>query len=175
VRFSYGSTRFVLLTEHAAYKLARIRVLIFLGRLLFVLPFSRQGREHFLLKYGPGWIRALATDLFAGIFANYREFKYWEECRDERVIPTLKLLLGGLIVVQPRGLPLPVSLRSESGKSAIVPWDLMHVEMRKDCQFAIDPETGRVVLIDYGNATIVKRLRESYVEPTDRRAVLAVV
>ncbi len=163
MRFGYGSTRFVLLMHNNAYKFARIRVLIFLGRLLFVLPFSRKGREHFLKKYGPGYRSAMLNDLFAGIYANRREYAYWCASSDKRVIPTTHFIFGGLLVIQPRGLPLPEPARFGIGLDEIIPVDLIGVEIVRACQYSIHPRTKRVVLVDYGNATIIELLRSTFV------------
>ncbi len=154
---AYGSTRVVLFTRKSAYKIARIRVLGVLVYLVLI-PFFRKRRERFFAKYGPDLAGAILKYILAGVRGNRREFAYWQEYRDKRVMPTLHCYLGGLVVVQPIGLPF-------MGKGCQVkelahedPEYLRNLDILNPEQYCRDPHTDNVLLVDYGKRVTVEAL-----------------
>ena len=157
MRIRYGNTRFVLLWGDTAYKIARVRPLRTLARIIIELPQPRR-RGRFVAKYGPGLVHALQHDLLVGIFANRREFDYWQQHRDPRVMPTTRSYWGGLVVTQPRGLPLTSTACSVCGTESFLPEELRALEIVKARQFCLDPATLNLLLIDYGKESTVLAL-----------------
>lgn len=94
-----GSTRLVLLIGSRAVKIGRFRP-IRLGIRLITLPFS--SRKSFYR--GGGSFRSLCfTYAFAGLVANKKECRHFQETRDPDLMPTTSSMLWGWINIQVRG------------------------------------------------------------------------
>lgn len=156
MRIRYGATRFVFLIGNEAIKIGRIRLLRFLARML-ILPFSRKRREHFFTKYGPMFWQAALNDLCAGLYANRNEYEYYRESKDFRVMPTIRQLLRGWIVVQLRGDPVSSDELSE-GPFIKQQIGTENCEVAEEAQFCRHPEDGHIVLVDYGRQATLKAL-----------------
>ncbi len=156
MRIRCGTTRFVFLIGNEAIKIGRIRPLRFLARML-IFPFSRKRREHFFTKYGPTFWKAALNDLCAGLYANRNEYEYYRESRDFRVMPTIKQLLRGWIVVQLRGDPVSSNELSEAPfiKQQI---GTENCEVTEEAQFCRHPKNRRIVLVDYGRRATLEAL-----------------
>ncbi len=98
--FEYGSTRYVFCVGNVAIKVARVKALYWILRLL---KFQREG----------GVIQKVTTTskrkkfaalkhLFAGVFANIEEFRFYQKYPSLPIAPTLFSLFG-LVNIQVRG------------------------------------------------------------------------
>ena len=157
MRIKYGSTRLVLIVGDRALKIGRFRPLRMLWRLVFLLPFSRKKREHFLAKYGKSFGRAVLNDVFAGLYANRGEYAYYQTHKDIRVMPTLKSVCGGWIVIQPYGDPVSAIEvenwwgRNKAKSPANDPYLAEPEHFQQPENFRRHPINGKVVLADYGS------------------------
>lgn len=157
MRIRIGTTRLVFLVGDSAIKIGRMRPLRLLLRML-CLPCSRQRRQHFLAKYGPGFARAALNDLCAGLYANRNEYAYYTARKDPRVMPTTRQLLNGWVIIQLRGMP--ISARDLAEKPLIRQRTAEKCEVDDAMQFCRHPD-GRVVLADYGRRTTIEALSEA--------------
>ena len=87
MRFAYGATRWVILTERYAIKIARFRPIRPLVRLLQLLRKGTVRQE--LNKYDPNPVRGGLKYLIAGVIANLTEYRLyksvlrkWPTCTD---------------------------------------------------------------------------------------------
>ena len=154
MRIKLGGTRIVFLTDSYAIKIARIRPVRFIFRILLLL-FSRSRRTHFLVKYGPGMGTAILRDIFAGLYSNRGEYEYYRESRDARIAPTLSIFFAGMVAIQPRGADVhcPVDL---------VISDYIDGEKTEVCDAEQFKKIGRrILLVDYGRRSTVKALRQT--------------
>ena len=99
-----GTTRVVLLANKKAIKFARVRIVRFILRLVFSPFMSETKNKLFYEAYGKYPMFGIVKYLSVGISANRKEYRYYKETKDPRVVPTLKMFLFGLIIVQERGL-----------------------------------------------------------------------
>ena len=148
MKITQGNKRIVLLVANYAIKIGKIRLIRLMSRVL-LLPFSKKLRIRFLDKYGGTWKKALLNDTFAGLYCNRHEYSYYSEYKDQRVMPTIKLIANGFIIVQIRG----VEVSDQIIKTA-------HPEYRSSLykkanldateQYCID-DNGKVKILDYGD------------------------
>lgn len=158
MRIKYGSTRFVILKGDKAMKVGKVRIWRFLARMI-ILPFSIKQREHFLKRYGPGFLTAVKNDIFVGLRANRYEYEYCKEYSDHRVMPTIKNLLCGWIIIQPRGNPINSTTEFINGRPPIkeeINGESSEVTEVK--QFCKHPVNNKIVLIDYGKKETIQAL-----------------
>ena len=101
MRFSCGTTRFVILTSKYAIKIARPRPIHALVRLVQTFQQKKAKRE--LDKYSSNWLVAGLKYLAAGVVANRNEYRLYQKYGDQFLVPTISLFLGGVINVQLRG------------------------------------------------------------------------
>lgn len=148
MRIALGSTRLVLLTKDKAIKIGRLRPLRLISR-IFVLPFSQRRRERFFEKYGSTLWRAVLNDLCAGLYANRGEYEYYQKSQDPRVIPTLRSIFHGWIVVQTRGEAVSET-EMRTWRYTREERYALDRELAKAVQFCRHPQSGRIVLVDYG-------------------------
>ena len=152
-----GKTRIVLLVGKRAIKIARIRPISTLLRLL-TLPFSSAAREKFFEKYGAGFFSATLHYLFVGIVANRNEYALYQAKKDSRVAPTLALHLGGLVAVQVRGAAI-----SQGELKELSPFNFtglpqsICIQLENPNQYCYIPSHG-VVLVDYGDRRVCELL-----------------
>ena len=154
-----GTTRIVLLVGNRAVKIATIRPLRLLFRLI-TLPFSsRRNRDRFSEKYGDCLLQALWNYFSAGLHANRAEYKYYQDNpNDTRVMPTIECRLHGLIIIQPRGMSVTEKDLREGNPFASLLYRC--VEMNQPWQFCRHLDR-RIVLVDYGRDETIKVLRSS--------------
>ncbi len=159
MKFYIGSTRFVLASGGKAYKVARFRPIRYIFR-LFALALSKKARLHFQSKYGRSFIRASCNDIFAGIVSNRREYSHYASSKDRRVIPTLRLVLHGLAVVQVEG-GADVT-QEEIGRFCLDRFGrLLPKEFEVTPMNCRHTESGEVVLVDYGKRETLELLEQT--------------
>lgn len=97
------------------------------------------------------------SDLFAGLICNRREYEYYQSSSDGRVMPTIKILLGGNIVIQVRG-----AAASTSAIARVYPGypskDFLEIDLGGNGQFCLDHD-GQVRIDDYGDPSTLAFLR----------------
>jgi len=142
-----GGTRFVFMTESHAYKIARVRPLKFLVRLLKTC-FSKSSRERYRLIYGFNFSGHWHY-VFAGYYANKREAGY--TVMDDRVSRVVKVLFRGLVVVQQRA-----EFITHHEKPAWMP--IPGTRFPRDYGVL----NSQVVLIDLGDSATIAALRSSF-------------
>lgn len=157
MKITSGNKRIVVLLGDQAFKIGKIRFVRLFFRLL-ILPFSKKLRERFLVKYGDTWSSALFNDLFAGLLCNRREYDYFHQTKDKRVIPTIKKFLGGHIIVQVRG-----QTASNKDVEKIYPWyrgpEYKIANLDKPEQYCTLPADGAVRITDYGDISTIEFLK----------------
>ena len=148
MRIRHGQTRSVLLIGGVAIKIGRVRPIRF-GLRMLIFPFSQSQREHFYKKYGAPFWKAALHDIFAGWYANQREYQHWSQTQDPRVMPT-RQLLGDWIVAQPRGKPLQQTGLASTTAVSTKP---VVAEVEQLCEYL-----GQVVLVDYASPRMLQAL-----------------
>jgi hypothetical protein len=154
-----GSTRLVVLTEIRAYKIARLRLLRLLCRLL-VLPLQA-GYKHEIFRIRYGKFPACLWNYFVmGLTANRNEFEHWHRTRDGRVGEVLGRALGYLVIWQVRGQSVTTSEICKEGPFVSVIHDGWPDFFRNQPhQYA--RVGGRIVLIDFGEPSTRRLLQET--------------
>ena len=155
MRFAYGCTRWVILTNRYAIKFARfrpIRPFVQLFKLLLKKEVVKS-----LGKYDANPIRGGLKYLLAGIVANRAEYRIYKRYPSDLLVPTL-VSIYGLVNIQRRGEPAA----EEEVRSHYL-WHLLKntsiVEDLPYKQFCkID---SRVCLADYGRDYLETILAES--------------
>jgi len=152
-------TRFVILHGDYAYKIGKVRPIRHFFRILsFILNPKRY--KKFLQMYGQNYFEAFKNDFLAGLYSNKREFYYYKQTLDSRVIPTIKIYFCGWIVIQKRGLEITWS-EFENGRPNIPSFfDNQHCETSEPKQFC-KLSCGKIVLVDYGRISTVKSLHST--------------
>ncbi len=153
MKIKTGSTRIVILTEDHAIKVAKIRILRFLLRLIAMI-FSSYQRKRFRKKYGEKFGDAVRSDILYGLLANQNECGYYRTTFDPRVAPITLSLFGGLIVVQRRGAT--VTRQDIEGLDYIA---LHRQELDTPNQFKRFGD--KILLCDYGHRRTVAVLMQS--------------
>jgi hypothetical protein len=159
MRIVFGKTRTVLVTSCNAYKVARIHPLNFIIRaVLFVV--SRKQRKKFVTRVEGRFVEEVVTELknafSSGISANRTEYSYYGDSRDPRVVPTTKMLLGGLVVVQNAASPVsPNEFVNpfQRGKNLIGYFEVT-------CPRQFGWMDGKLLLLDYGQLSTCQFLQE---------------
>lgn len=155
MRVTYGWTRFVILTETRAIKIARIRLLHILIQLFRK---CREGTVRTkLLKHGDsvisgGWRLFVRNYLLVGVIVNRQEARLWRERGQDIFVPTLRSYAWGLVNIQPRGevVTAPELEREHPFRPllSLAPLDVAE-DMSHPWNFA--RYQGKVCLIDYGS------------------------
>jgi hypothetical protein len=107
MKLHIGTTRLVVLQGDYAYKIARFRPLKLLIRCFSALRSQRKRllyREKIEVEHHASYIRGAWEYLCAGYYANWREWHRWQETKDPRYVPAIKITCKGLILVQLRGV-----------------------------------------------------------------------
>ncbi len=103
MQIKIGITRIVFFTNKQAIKIARIRLIYYFFR-GFRRLISRNKRAEYIENHGGVSSSEILSFFTKGIRANNREYSYWESSKDyKRVVPVLKRIFSGLIIIQPRG------------------------------------------------------------------------
>jgi hypothetical protein len=144
MRVSSGCTRVVLIVGERAYKIAKFRPIVVMGKLRKSL-FSRKEFDRLYQKHKKNKMGILVNVLCAGLFANWAEWRYWNQTHDRRCSPSIALWLGGLVLVQR-------SVESV-GESEVLSSPLRSLwyadeEFAKPSQFGRDDD-GNIVIVDY--------------------------
>ena len=106
MRFAYGATRWVILTERYAIKIARFRPIRPLVRLLQLLRKGTVRQE--LNKYDPNPVRGGLKYLIAGVIANLTEYRLYSQYYESGLLAPTLFTIGGLVNVQLRGEPAEI-------------------------------------------------------------------
>lgn len=152
MRIKHGATRHVILTEKYAIKIARltpvhvlyVSLRFFYRRLRSVVGVQlhkRRSTEHPVLLF----LRSIVHHIGLGLRVNRAEAKYWRSTQDPKCVPTLCTLLGGLILIQPRGEVMTESgLWRSSARKHLGDRELSRAEQW--CWFK-----GRPCIVDYAH------------------------
>ena len=152
----HGATRVVILVGNHAIKVGRIKFLHFLGRVM-ALIFSCSERKGLIERHGQAPLRGIKNGIFPGLEANLNEYRYYMESKDPRVMPVLKKMLWGLVIIQQRGVPV-----SPAELAANHPFQMAEddtCDLARAEQFCWRTEDLRIVLVDFGMARTVEFLR----------------
>ncbi len=152
-----GGTRIVVLWGDKAFKIARLRPVRLLLRML-LFPFqSASKRARFYNRYGhiP---KGLVNYVVWGLMANRNEFEYWNQTHDSRVMPVTSRFIGYLVIVQTRGEPVSDSELHDSH-----PLGTISREFRPTVRYGLRHQfakrRGRVFLVDYGETDTCSSLK----------------
>ena len=159
MKIIHGGTRIVVLKEDIAIKIGKIRPMRTFSKLLS-LAFSKRRRDCFFAEYGEKFLLAAFRFLFVGIWINRNEFFYYQQHKDERVAPTIRMLFFGWIIIQERGLPV-----SKGELEHNHPLDQKIVkdrandleEHRQYCSYG-----DQIKVVDYGNKLTIEALLKSF-------------
>ena len=151
MRLTYGCTRWVILTNRYAIKIARFRPFRPFIRLVTLLRSG--GVERNLKKHDENLVKAVLKYLGAGIVANRMEYRLYKKYGDELLVPTL-LTIGWLINIQKRGEP-----SSEEDMRHHRLWPLLQGMETPLAEDILQPKQfcmigTKVCLADYGNALL---------------------
>ena len=148
MRVSFGGTRVVLIVGDKAYKIAKFRLFALVTKLAKML-FVRREFNRLYEKYKHNKSRILFRVFFAGLRANWAEWRYWNRTNDIRCSPALDLWLYGLVLVQKS-----VEAVDESEVLSSSLYSLWHAdeEFAKPSQYGRD-EGGNIVIVDYATLT----------------------
>ncbi|MDP1689940.1 MAG: hypothetical protein Q8L52_01930 [bacterium] len=151
MRLTYGCTRWVILTDRYAIKIARFRPFRPFIRLFELL--QKGGVEQNLKKHDENPVKAVLKYICAGVRANRMEYRLYKKYGDEMLVPTL-LTIGWLINIQKRGEP-----SSEEDMQRHRLWSLLQgmgtplaediLQAKQFCMIGT-----RVCLADYGNVLL---------------------
>jgi hypothetical protein len=146
MRILSGGTRVVLIVGKRAYKIAKFRPLKVLDK-LFTMSINKKefGRLYEKHKHNKSGI--IMSVLFAGPYANWAEWRYWNSTQDSRCSPSIALWLGGLVLVQ-RSVESVVE--SEVLSSPLRALWHSDEEFAKPSQYGRD-EGGNIVIVDYAS------------------------
>ena len=155
-----GQTRLVLLVGSWAIKMARIRLLPTVWRLMRA-PFRFAWFKARLLAAvaNPTGARAatgayLLDEVFGGIRANWQEERLSREHPEWPLAPVVTTLLWGMILVMRRGEPIPHATSEVLRAAYASDYDLSRPE--HVCLLA-----GRLVYVDYGNPKSLHALQRA--------------
>lgn len=157
---SWGRTRFVIFAGDSAVKIARVRPISLVFRLLFLMFQPHRKLVQFREKYGffPG---CLWNYLIAGFIANRIEFEFWKETSDSRVMPVTGRCIGYLVIFQVRGTAVTAhDLEMDN------PFGSLSRDMQLDLQCDLPRNFARLDrprLVDYGDRRSREVLRQSLV------------
>src|SRR3989344_1991017 len=99
IEVAWGTTRVVVLVGNVVIKIARFRVLWIPGRLCFHL---KNGGVRARIKRQIRNPAIAARNIFAGVCANWNEYRMWKRSPRSFLVPTL-FSFGGLMNIQYRG------------------------------------------------------------------------
>ena len=151
-----GSTRLVLLSDTKAIKIARIRPIGTIFKIISI-TLSRKSRNRFKVKYDKNISRGLVKYLFAGIDANRLEFSTWENWQSDKLAPVIGIYLYGLVVIQKRLQSISViDLEYKHPFPELA--KVEKIEMNTPCQYGAD-QNGIIYLLDYGSKLTTQAIR----------------
>lgn len=145
MRFAYGATRFVIITERYAIKIARIRLLRPLTRI--VRHLFGDTIKSSLLTYDRKMAIGCATYLIPGIVANRAEARLYRKYRSDQLAPTLFTFFW-LVNVQRVGTPVSADYVEQSPFFAALRHDPKFEDVLQPWQYCVID--GRPCLADYG-------------------------
>ena len=157
MEFSYGNSRFVILTNSHAIKLARIRPIKALTWfVMLIFGKIKRSKE----QKGKSLFHILGGISLCGIMANRREYAYSVEFpHDPRIKLVSHSFLFGFVIVQPRGMRAKKE-DIPKGSEKLFPYRIPRTDTRLSKQYAIFLEGGirKTLLIDFGNRNTINAL-----------------
>ena len=148
MRILAGHTRVVVVIGNKAYKIAKFRPIVVMGKLR-KMALDQSEFDRLYQKHKQSKIKGFAKVLFAGLFANWAEWRYWKRTQDARCIPSLSIWLGGLVLVQRSAEPVDEARVLASEFHSL--W-YSDKEFSKACQFGKD-NRGNILIVDYATFT----------------------
>ena len=161
-----GSTRIVILLGNYAYKFTRIRLLHTAVWALYRLAFRDQ-RELFRSKFGKNIFVGLCKHLFIGVQQNRTEYAYYRETRDCRVMPTHRILFGGILIIQTRGAAVNRKTLIQNCPFEDTITGNPDLDLHQAKQYCLCQD-GKVRAVDYGKRNTVVALRKTLETPKTR-------
>lgn len=161
IRIGLGYTRIVIVTGNHAIKIARIHPENILRRLLSFPLLPPERKQEILRKHTRGGFHIALLRIFRlGITANRREYRYYRFRRDARVMPTYRMFLNGLVVLQERGDRVTYE---EFRREHPFPYHANNkkIDLGHPGQFSKCRKTGKVLISDYGNKGTLMLLQNS--------------
>ena len=159
MRIKLGTNRFVILTMTKAIRIARIRPVRFILRMI-TFPFtSKSNHEQYYRKYGTSFLASIIRYIFFGIYANRFEYKYSNDYpTDDRIVHTEKLYAWGMIAIQTRGEEVsPETFKELNPFKKYITNRFQEVHGYWNfCMI-----NGKLLLVDYGNFETCSFLKES--------------
>ncbi|GEM_PF-3377695 len=152
--FSYGTTRFVILTENFAIKFARFRLFRLAYRGLY-LSLRGKAVKRSRELFGNPWLGILKY-LLQGVTANVDEYRFYREFPNLAIAPTLFTLFG-LVNIQMRGEAVREAEIDECPFQEFADKPGMDLNADEYCRI-----NGTIYLADYGNPLVQKALRQKY-------------
>lgn len=155
MHIKYGKTRFVVLIGSYAVKIGRFLILKCAIRILLGLFLKKQ--RIFFREHGETLVSGVWNYLVKGWISNMREYNHWQSFQDDlRLVPVLKKVMGGWIIIQVRGKAIsPEEFCSENPLPS-----QFFIEGASHWQVCRLPD-GRVALADYGFEKTCQFLRET--------------
>lgn len=152
MKFAYGCTRWVFLTERYAIKVARFRIIRSFLR-LFSLTKKRKTVKT-LERYDSNLVKAALKYVGGGILANRSEYRLYKKHGDEFLAPTLFSIFW-IINIQERG---EQSIEKDMRRHRL--WDVLggenatspHKVVLHPRQFCVIK--GKTFLADYGDEAL---------------------
>ncbi len=149
--FEYGTCRYVILIGSSAVKIARIKILRYILRML-LYPFLGH-------KWTLSMREAFVQYMCNGVICNRNEHRYFIATNDCRVMPVRKIWLGGFVIIQERGQA--VSYDELHQECEIFKMNLARInpdnDLSGESQYARHPNR-KIYLIDYGPLIITNIL-----------------
>ena len=155
MRFEYGCTRFVILTDRYAFKIARVQPL---------RPFVRIAQHLFgkkispeLLTYNKAMARGCVRFLIPGIIANREECRNYKKCgKNDILVPTIFSFFW-LVNIQLAGKP---ATQEEVNKNPLYRGQGSDPAFDIDSVYQYCVIEGKTLLADYGQEGLLPVLMQ---------------
>ena len=165
MKCAYGATRYVILTEKYAIKIARFPALRLVLRGFYLLSKGKalqRPRE----VYGSVTV-GIVKYFLCGVLVNIDECQLWQELRNKSLAPTLFSILG-LVNVQIRGAAVEQDELDRAHPFPEIAREVVGLDLDLAKQYC--RINGAICLADYGSPLVVAELRARF---SRRRLVLA--
>ncbi|MFA6050409.1 MAG: hypothetical protein WC761_04405 [Candidatus Paceibacterota bacterium] len=153
-RFSFlkaGTTRLTFLFGKYAFKIMRVRP-------LYGFRKANKARKEGLLGK-KSFVRFLLGNALYGLVVNRLEYQYYQSHKnDEKVMPTEKMFLWGIAILQLRGSR---GITDEELRTILVrnPINMLaQSDLTQAAQYCLHPHTGRIVVVDFGDPRTISVL-----------------
>lgn len=144
MQLRWGRTRIVVLHKRRAYKIAQVRPVRTIVKILVIL-FSHDQYWRLQTKYHTRLLPALWRYLWAGIYANRAESSYWQRTHDDRCVPVVDSWWGGLVIVQAFASPVTLQQIQQSRISSLL------AEMELGSYWQYGEYQGECRVLDYAH------------------------